>query len=1060
LPSRPDPPTGDHWRCVERLFEEALTLPPGERTAFMDAQCGADAALRAELARLLYAHERLSREDNDASGFLSSLDAPCAAALLRDAHPDQALEEAPGDAAAAEQTATVGRYRIVRRLARGGMGVVYLAQDPSLERDVALKVISPHLSTDAAAKRRFVEEARAASALDHPHIATVFEIGETEDERLYIAMAYYDGDALRDRLGGGPLPVRAAAGIAAQVAGGLAAAHAGGIVHRDIKPENLVLTADDAVKIVDFGVAKVAESDLTRTGMRLGTAAYMSPEQTRGDPVDGRTDIWSLGVVLYEMLTGRRPFRGASDDAVLYGIRNDAPEPVRIVRPEVPPDLAALVERCLEKDPAQRPRSAAELAAALQAFAGEETSGPAPTGGGARPASPRRSRARRALVATAFVLAVAAGGSAAMHVLGIGPAGTLAARGLIEPRQPIILADFAAEAADPRIGRVVTEALRIDLLQSPALRLAEPADVFDGLRRMGRDPAGGVPEDAARELALREGLKAVIAGEVAALGGSYVLTARVVGATDGATLAAFRETARDSTGLIDAVDRLSKRMRERVGEPLRAVRASEPLPRVATASLTALRLYAEGAEISRSGGDDARIAALMEEAIALDSMFASAHRALSVAYWNMRANHARVTRATQRAYALRHRLPEREKLLAEANYYFNVLGDTRRSADVFRRVLALDPESDAALNNLGLSYLFEGRFEEAEAVLRPGLEPGRAAVIRLNVADALNFQGRPDAAIAVLDSGTISSGPSPVWEIGRIRILAANGHWDQSEAAATATLDAYVGAAAVRMAAVRSLWHLALVRGRLTEAERHYAELVSLAEDVGATEALARAMVQRAEAWQTLLGDSGRTRAAIDSLLARPSLDVMTAGATVGARVGAALAAAGDTARAARMLEAWDALPVEMRSDPSPYTSAVGWARIEMAAGRAAAAVERLTRPAADPVHAIYFLPDLGAAHERVGRPDLAIEAFERYVTFRHSRRLHRVPGHLGPVLLRLGALYEAAGDRARALERYGELVDLWRDADPELQPAVRHAESRIRALARSPADPGSSRRR
>jgi tetratricopeptide (TPR) repeat protein len=436
-------------------------------------------------------------------------------------------------------------------------------------------------------------------------------------------------------------------------------------------------------------------------------------------------------------------------------------------------------------------------------------------------------------------------------------------------------------------------------------------------------------------------------------------------------------------------------------------------------------------------------------------MFASAHRALSVAYWNMRADHGRVTTATHRAYALRDRLPEREKLLAEATYYFHVLGDTRRSADVFRRVLALDPDSDAALNNFGLSLLFQGRFEEAEAVLRPGLGPGRAAVIRLNVADALNFQGRPDAAIALLDSGTVAFGPSPVWEIGRIRILAANGRWEEAEAAATAVLDMFAEASAVRMAAVRSLWHLALVRGRLADAERRYAELVSLAEDVGATEALARAMVQRAEAWQTLLGDAGRTRAGVDSLLARPSLDVMTAGATIGARVGAALAAAGDTARAARLLDAWDSLPVEMRSAPSPYTSAVGWARIEMAAGRPAAAVERLRQPAADPVHAIYFLPDLGDAHERAGRPDLAIEAFEWYVTFRHARRLHRVPGHLGPVLLRLGALHEAAGDTARAVERYGQLADLWRDADPEVQPAVQYAERRIGALARLPRSPG-----
>jgi TolB-like protein/Tfp pilus assembly protein PilF len=324
----------ERWRRIEALFAEVLERPAEERATLLDRACADDPALRTSLDRLLRAHNR-------ADDFLERFDTSGAAALF-------ALSEEDD-----EDNATIGRYRVARRLGRGGMGVVYLAHDPRLDRSVALKLLPPYLSADAEAARRLTEEAKAASALDHPHIITIYEIGETADERLFLAMAFYEGETLRERITRGPLPVEEAIGLAVQVAEGLAAAHRKGIVHRDVKPENLLVTADGVLKILDFGLAKVGGQAHTRPGVTPGTAAYMSPEQTRGAPVDPRTDLWSLGVVIYEMLAGQRPFRGEGA-ALVHGIRHDEPAPLRQLRPELPTGPARVVERCLAKDPAAR----------------------------------------------------------------------------------------------------------------------------------------------------------------------------------------------------------------------------------------------------------------------------------------------------------------------------------------------------------------------------------------------------------------------------------------------------------------------------------------------------------------------------------------------------------------------------------------------------------------------------------------------------------------------------------------------------------------------------------
>jgi eukaryotic-like serine/threonine-protein kinase len=351
---------------LAELFEAAIALPAAERPTFIEHACSNESGLRAELTSLVESHSA-------APTFLDELGSVLAP--LFDVRPESRL--AAGD--------VVGRYTIIEPLGSGGMSVVYKARDTALDRLVALKFLPTHLVADADARERLKAEARAASALDHPGIATIYEIGSMDagpgdvaGGRLFIAMACYDGETIEAKIARGPLPIDDVLDYGSQLSDALAAAHAAGIIHRDIKPANVLVTVQGRIRILDFGIARSRGRKLTRGGARLGTVAYMSPEQTVGDDVDERTDLWSAGVLLYEMLTGVRPFRAADESALIYCIRNDVPPAVESLRPDVPPRLARVVHRCLAKQRGQRYADAATLLADLRA-AGPQRAGAADT---------------------------------------------------------------------------------------------------------------------------------------------------------------------------------------------------------------------------------------------------------------------------------------------------------------------------------------------------------------------------------------------------------------------------------------------------------------------------------------------------------------------------------------------------------------------------------------------------------------------------------------------------------------------------------------------------------
>ena len=376
------------WTRVEQVLAAALDRPPDQRDTFLDDACAGDSGLRAEAAALLAASEE--------PGLV-----------------DRPLDELVRSLLASEETASAGvlnarivcHYELIERIPGGGMGVIYRARDVRLQRVVALKFLPVTLSADERAKARFLLEARAAAALDHRNVCAIHEIGETEEGQLFIAMPFYEGETLADRIAREPLPVAEAMTIAIQVLQGLAHAHEHGIVHRDIKPANVMLTKEGVVKILDFGIVKHGDTRFTRTGVLLGTLPYMSPEQFGRDPIDARTDVWSLGVVLYEMLAGRPPFEGADAYALREAIVFSQPDSLRTMRPDVPQELARAVGVALAKHLEDRYASALAFATALDAIRGTlAVEVWEPTPGTSEPGLTRSGEPRRRGVSTAQVL--------------------------------------------------------------------------------------------------------------------------------------------------------------------------------------------------------------------------------------------------------------------------------------------------------------------------------------------------------------------------------------------------------------------------------------------------------------------------------------------------------------------------------------------------------------------------------------------------------------------------------------------------------------------------------
>jgi serine/threonine protein kinase/tetratricopeptide (TPR) repeat protein len=596
------------------------------------------------------------------------------------------------------------KYRIVEKLGEGGMGVVYRAEDTRLQRSVALKFLSPHLTREKEARERFVQEARAASGLDHANICTIHEIGETPEGWLFIVMPYYQGETLRDRIKRGPLKLEDALDIARQLAEGLARAHGKGIVHRDVKSANVIITNEDVVKIVDFGLAKLmGGTQITKAGTTLGTAAYMSPEQAKGDTVDHRTDIWSLGVVLYEMMTGQLPFRGEREQSVVYSILNEEPVPVSSLLPDIPVELEKILSKALTKNPRSRYQHIRDFLADLHEAYGAMDLKP----GWKIPLSSKL-RQRKWLTSPVFwaaTLVVVAGG-----ILGL----VLSSRSggvPFQERDWVLITDFDNQTGDGIFDKSLNTALTVNLQQSRYVNVFPPARVKETLQRMDKTGTESLTEELAREVAQREGIKAVVSCRINQVGDVYNLTASIIEPGSQVSLKTEALQAKGKDKVLDALDDLSGRIRKDLGESLKDIRAERViLPRATTASLEALKAYAEGV-YARGQRQDSEATALLEKAIELDPDFAMAHSELgAIYYWA--SDRIKGEEHFARALALLDRLTEREKLLIQATVAA-YRGDRDEAALKYKLYLRKYPDDSRAWHSLGHNYLMLKRYDEA-----------------------------------------------------------------------------------------------------------------------------------------------------------------------------------------------------------------------------------------------------------------------------------------------------------------------------------------------------------
>src|SRR2546430_2349906 len=695
------------------------------------------------------------------------------------------------------------------------MSRVFLAQEVRLGRQVVVKVLPPELAAGVSAER-FEREIRLAAALQHPHIVPLLTAG-SQGDLLYYVMPHIAGESLRARIAHErELPVADTVRILRDVSDALAYAHGHGIVHRDVKPDNVLLSGKHAL-VTDFGVAKAVSNSsgaatLTSLGMALGTPAYMAPEQAAGDPnVDHRADLYAVGALGYELLAGRPPFSGMSPQGMLAAQVTATPDPVTQHRATVPPALAALIMRCLAKHPADRPQSAEEVVGQLEAMA-------TPTGG----ITPQQAE-------------ISSGTAAAIrraHPVRVATLFGFAALGVLAQRDRLVLADFENRTADSTLGPSLTEALRVDLAQSGAIRLLDAAAVGQALGRMGRQPGGPLDLALARELAQREGAKAVVHGQIDPLGRGYVVSAELVSAADGAALVSVRENAQDDGAIIAAVDRLSHRLRERIGESLKTIRASDPLEQVTTRSLEALRKYSQGVRAS-DAVDMARAAALLEEAIALDTTFAMANRKLAVVLSNAGGAQSRIAAAATQAFRHRDRLTPFERDLAEAYYYTSVEYDPAKTEAAYRAALEQQPENGVALNNLALLFNERRRFAEAESLTTLGLTVAPTQwALYINAMQAQIARGKfDDAARTAALLGRRAPG-NPMNRFVRAFLTLARREYDSAEVE-TQGLAQSAQDPTWHAGAVEALAALNLVRGKLAVGEAQLRQAMALDEQRG-----------------------------------------------------------------------------------------------------------------------------------------------------------------------------------------------------------------------------------
>jgi serine/threonine protein kinase/Flp pilus assembly protein TadD len=679
----------------------------------------------------------------------------------------------------------ISHYYVLEKLGAGGMGIVYKAKDTRLDRFVALKFLPEEFSHDLQRRERFQREARAASALNHPNIATIYDIGE-ENGRVFMAMEFLDGETLKARVERGPLSLDELHEVGLQVVDGLSAAHEQAIIHRDIKPANIFVTSSGRVKILDFGLAKIATTTQVRTGEEetvadvgtsttqgatLGTMPYMSPEQALGKPLDTRTDLFSLGVTLYEMATGQMPFRGDTMGVLFLSIVQETPTPVMQLNPRVPAELQRIINKCLEKDREFRYQHASDISSDLKRLqrydgtgrpssVGSITHGrvatlashPAVQSREIRPASSaevpvvvqqpqvKRGGWKLAVPTILGLIAVAIAGGLYLRSPHAAP---------LTDKDTIVLADFSNSTNDPVFDGALRQGLEAQLAQSPFLAIVSEQRVQQTLRQMDKPSETRLTPQVAQEVCQRTNSAAVLHGSIAQIGSQYSLVLNAVSCAGGESLASTKAEAPDKNHVLDALNDAASSMRSKLGESLSTVQKFDtPVEQATTPSLEALQKYSLARKIQLGQGDNAGAVSYYQRAIALDPNFAMAYAALGACYYNL-GETSLAAQNTTRSYELREHVSEAERFGIESRYQhfvtrdlekarqaydlwaqtyrrnyipannlgviYDSLGQFSKSVDEYSKALKIEPSSGLTYANLVGSYLFLNRLQDAAA---------------------------------------------------------------------------------------------------------------------------------------------------------------------------------------------------------------------------------------------------------------------------------------------------------------------------------------------------------